>query len=159
MWNCPKCVKPQTLLDQVLKFEDFWQQVYFVPYTQIYHYTSVAYEGLEIGLFFNSAKSKLTFIRVEPITVSVIECPCGAKREITPINSGVIFIKAIQFFKKVIKPLPSPHIKSCETLIRFTEEAHTRNREEVIRDYVLRNIRRTYIDKREDESWLLWFRP
>lgn len=159
MWNCPQCMKPQTLLDQVFKFEDVWQQVYFVPYTQIYQYTSVAYQGLEIGMFFNSAKSRLTFIRLEPIKTSEIECPCGKKLAIPAVSSSAIFFKAIQFFKKVIKPLPSPHIVSCETLVRFTEDAHTREREAVIRDYVLRHVGRAYIDKRDEDSWLLWYRP
>lgn len=159
MWNCPKCIKPQTLLDQALQFKDLWQQVYYVPYTQIYQYTAVCYRGLEIGLFYNNKKSRITIIRIEPVKVETLECQCGATLDVPKTTAGAVFFIGLQFFKQELQLLPAPRIKSCETLVQFTEESHTHTREAVVRDYVLRHVRRSYLDKRGEEKWLLWYRP
>lgn len=159
MWHCPKCIKPQTLLDQALQYQGFWEQSYFVPYTQLYQHTSVAYRGLEIGLFFHGGRCRVTVVRVEPIAAKKLECTCGATVDVTPLDPGKTFFVMTQFFKKVLKPLPSPRILSVDSLVTFTEKESTIGKEELVRTFVLRNIRHSYLDKRGEEQWLLWYKP
>ena len=159
MWHCPKCIRPQTLLDQTLQFRGFWEQSHFEPYTQLYQYTSVMYKGVDIGLHFNAAKSRVTIVKADFMKHDVLECTCGAKQEIPKVSRGTIFYHVMDFFTNYLKVLPAPKIESCETFVRFAEGESSHGREDILRDYILRHIRGAYLDKRGADHWLLWYRP
>jgi len=159
MWNCPKCIKPRTLLDQSLQYEGLWQQVHFVPYTQIYQCTSIAYRGIDISLNFNGIKSRATIVRVSEIQDETLTCTCGETMRLPPLVSGTLFFVGIDFFKKYIRKMHAPRIESCETLVKITESDLAADGESSVRDYILRHIRGSYLDMRQDDQWLLWYRP
>ncbi len=159
MWHCPKCIKPQTLLDQTLQFRDFWEQVYFMPYTQLYQYTAVMYKGIEIELYFDAYKSRVTIVKVSLIQKDSLECTCGAKIKVPKVNRGQIFYHAISFFKEYLRVIPAPKIASCEAHISFEDVMDDTKKIQVLRDYILQQVRGAYLDKREGEQWVLWFKP